>query len=187
MKESEKWKWSRSVVSDSASSWTVAHQAPPSLGFSRQEHWSGLPFPSPMHDSKKWKWSHWVVSDSASLWTVAHQAPPSMGFSRQEYWSGLPFPSPGDIPRSLTLHADALISETSGKQETEYLTLNIFKLKLVIMISAVWNQTLIETDSIFSLSNLYSLCQNKFFKRYNTKICDYARKEKIIYWILFFK
>ena len=26
--------------------WTVAYQAPPSLGFSRQEHWSGLPFPS---------------------------------------------------------------------------------------------------------------------------------------------
>ena len=29
---------------------TAAHQAPPSLGFSRQEHWSGLPFPSPMHE-----------------------------------------------------------------------------------------------------------------------------------------
>ena len=29
-----------------------AHQAPPSLGFSRQEHWSGLPFPSPMHESE---------------------------------------------------------------------------------------------------------------------------------------
>ena len=28
-------------------------QAPPSLGFSRQEHWSGLPFPSPMHESGK--------------------------------------------------------------------------------------------------------------------------------------
>ena len=27
--------------------WTEAHQAPPSMGFSRQEHWSGLPFPSP--------------------------------------------------------------------------------------------------------------------------------------------
>ena len=27
--------------------WTIAHQAPPSLGFSRQEYWSGLPFPSP--------------------------------------------------------------------------------------------------------------------------------------------
>ena len=30
-----------------ATPWTVAHQAPPSLGFSRQEYWSGLPFPSP--------------------------------------------------------------------------------------------------------------------------------------------
>ena len=27
--------------------WTAAHQAPPSMGFSRQEYWSGLPFPSP--------------------------------------------------------------------------------------------------------------------------------------------
>ena len=27
--------------------WTVAHQAPPPMGFSRQEYWSGLPFPSP--------------------------------------------------------------------------------------------------------------------------------------------
>ena len=32
---------------------TTAHQDPPSLGFSRQEHWSGLPFPSPMHESEK--------------------------------------------------------------------------------------------------------------------------------------
>ena len=32
---------------------TAAHQASPSLGFSRQEHWSGLPFPSPMHESEK--------------------------------------------------------------------------------------------------------------------------------------
>ena len=31
---------------------TAAHQAPLSLGFSRQEHWSGLPFPSPMHESE---------------------------------------------------------------------------------------------------------------------------------------
>ena len=32
---------------------TAAHQAPPSLGFSRQQHWSGLPFPSPMYESEK--------------------------------------------------------------------------------------------------------------------------------------
>ena len=30
-----------------AAPWTVAYQAPPSMGFSRQECWSGLPFPSP--------------------------------------------------------------------------------------------------------------------------------------------
>ena len=44
---------------------TAVHQDPPSLGFSRQEYWSGLPFPSPMHESEKWKWSHSVVSDSS--------------------------------------------------------------------------------------------------------------------------
>ena len=43
----------------------AAHQALPSLGFSRQEHWSRLPFPSPMHESEKWKWSRSVVSDSS--------------------------------------------------------------------------------------------------------------------------
>ena len=71
----------------------TAHQAPPSLGFSRQEHWSGLPFPSPMRESEKWKsLSH--VRLLATPWTAAYQAPPSMGFSRQEYWSGVPLPSP---------------------------------------------------------------------------------------------
>ena len=30
-----------------ATPWTVAHQAPPSMGFSKREYWSGLPFPSP--------------------------------------------------------------------------------------------------------------------------------------------
>ena len=43
----------------------AAHQAPPSLGFSRQEHWGVLPFPSPMHESEKWKWSRSVVSNSS--------------------------------------------------------------------------------------------------------------------------
>ena len=48
-----------------ATPWTVAHQASLSMGFSRQEHWSGLPFPSQMHESEKWKWSRSVVSDSS--------------------------------------------------------------------------------------------------------------------------
>ena len=43
----------------------AAHQAPPSLGFSRQEYWNGLPFPSPMRESEKWKWSRSVMSYSS--------------------------------------------------------------------------------------------------------------------------
>ena len=49
---SNAWKWKVKVKSLSrvrllATSWTAAHQAPPSMGFSRQEYWSGLPLPSP--------------------------------------------------------------------------------------------------------------------------------------------
>ena len=52
----------------------AAHHTPPSLGFSRQEHWSGLPFPSPMNESEKWTWSHSVVSYSlATPWTELDQ------------------------------------------------------------------------------------------------------------------
>ena len=47
-----------------ATPWTAAYQASPSMGFSRQEHWRGLPFPSPMHESAKGKWSRSVVSNS---------------------------------------------------------------------------------------------------------------------------
>ena len=41
------WVKSLSHVWLFATPWTVGHQAPPSVGFSRQEYWSGLPFPSP--------------------------------------------------------------------------------------------------------------------------------------------
>ena len=75
-----------------------AHQAPPSLGLSRQEHWSGLPFPSPMQESEKWTWSRSVVPDSLR----AHGLQPTRllrpwGFSRQEDWSGVPLPSPTTV------------------------------------------------------------------------------------------
>ena len=49
---SNAWKWKVKVKSLSrvrlfATPWSTAHQAPPSMGFSRQEYWSGLPLPSP--------------------------------------------------------------------------------------------------------------------------------------------
>ena len=43
-----------SCVQLCATPWTAAYQASPSLGFSRQEHWSGLPVSSPMHESEKY-------------------------------------------------------------------------------------------------------------------------------------
>ena len=50
---SNAWKWKVKVKSLSrvwllATPWTAANQAPPSMGFSRQEYWSGVPFPSPI-------------------------------------------------------------------------------------------------------------------------------------------
>ena len=50
---SNTWKWKVKVKSLShvwllATPWTAAHQAPPSMGFSRQEYWSGVPLPSPL-------------------------------------------------------------------------------------------------------------------------------------------
>ena len=40
---------------------TEAHQAPPSLGFSRQEHWSGVPLPSPTHKTKLYINKNWLL------------------------------------------------------------------------------------------------------------------------------
>ena len=51
---SKAWKWKVKVKSHScvqlfATSWTAAYQASPSMGFSRQEYWSGVPLPSPYY------------------------------------------------------------------------------------------------------------------------------------------
>ena len=53
---SNAWQWKVKVkllsrVQLLATPWTAAHQAPPSMGFSRQEYWSGVPLPSPKWDS----------------------------------------------------------------------------------------------------------------------------------------
>ena len=69
---------------------TAAHQAPPSMGFSRQEHWSGVPSPSP---NTYTKWTNYRVYIIEYITRLKVQE-----FSRQEYWNGLPFPPPGNLP-----------------------------------------------------------------------------------------
>ena len=88
----------------------AAHQAPLFLGLSRQEHWSGLPFPSPMHKSEKWKWSHSVMSDSSQ--PPGLQSTRLMGFARQKYWSGLPLPS---LPEFLAFIVKDFLDGSDGK------------------------------------------------------------------------
>ena len=83
---SNAWKWKVKVKSLShvrllATSWTAAYQAPPSMGFSRQEYWSGVPLPSPisraMHFKLRMKSSlisypnHSWKCTSCLLWHVA--------------------------------------------------------------------------------------------------------------------
>ena len=101
-----------------ATPWTVAYQALQSMGFSRQEYWSGLPFTSPgdLPNPGIESGSPALQTDAlpsepleksllllscfsrvrllATPWTAAYQSPLSMGFSRQDYWSGVPLPSP---------------------------------------------------------------------------------------------
>ena len=62
---SSAWKWKVKVKSLSwvwlfTTPWTAAHQAPPSMGFSRQEYWSGVPLPSPTQEVDQWKYSPFV-------------------------------------------------------------------------------------------------------------------------------
>ena len=82
-----------------ATPWTAAHQAPPSIGFSRQEYWSGVPWYLDL-TAKICIHVHFIscVWFFATPWTAAHQASLFLEFSRQEYWDGLPFPSLGNLP-----------------------------------------------------------------------------------------
>ena len=62
---SNAWKWKVEVKSLSrvwllVTPWTAAHQAPPSMGFARQEYWSGLPLPSPLERILDCKSENWA-------------------------------------------------------------------------------------------------------------------------------
>ena len=133
-------KLKRHFVSDSATPWIVACQAPLSMEFSRPEYWSRLPFPSPgdHHDPGIKPGSPTLQADS--LLSEPPEKPPNMlvahlcptlcdpmefsppdsslhGILQEEYWSGQPFPFLGGLPnagielRSLTLQANSLPSQ----------------------------------------------------------------------------
>ena len=88
-----------SCVQCCATLWTAAEdQAPLSMGFSRQEYWSGLPFPSPpCHSAIAAAAAAKSLQSCLTLCDPIDGSPPGSPISRiprQEHWSGLPFPSP---------------------------------------------------------------------------------------------
>ena len=71
---SNAWKWKVKVKSFSrvrpcVTPWTVAYQAPPSMGLSRQEYWSGVPLPSPQHSASCVK-NAWMLKMGLDLFVI---------------------------------------------------------------------------------------------------------------------
>ena len=125
------WKWKMKVkslshVQLSVTPWTAAYQAPPSLGFSRQEYWSGLPFPSPMYESEKWKWSHWVMSNS--------QWPRGLQPTRLLHPWDFPGKSTG-VGCHCLLHYSLLLSSNSTEDSTLKQQIKTVPLGIIILVS----------------------------------------------------
>ena len=70
--------------------WTVAYQAPLSMGVSRQDYWSGLPFPSPNICTQ-------LCPTLCSPVESTLQGSSARVIFKQEYWSGVPHLTPGNI------------------------------------------------------------------------------------------
>ena len=85
---SSAWKWKVKVKLLSrvlllATPWTAAHQAPPPMGFSRQEYWSGVPLPSfsvvvynlwflwCLSEMASYSWSHQLILDKSLWWLIS--------------------------------------------------------------------------------------------------------------------
>ena len=92
---SNAWKWKVKVKSLScvrllATPWTAAYQSPPSMGFSRQEYWSGVPLPSPQvwftcykihtHEERNW------MAFDCLLGSYSHHSAQPFNLSRKSSW-----------------------------------------------------------------------------------------------------
>ena len=96
-----------------ATPWTATYQAPPSMGFSRQEYWSGVPLPSP-HSALLL-----LLLLLSRFSRVRLCATPSLGFSRQGHWSGLPFPPPHSTLSSVQF-SRSVVSDSLRPHESQH-------------------------------------------------------------------
>ena len=104
------WKWKVKVKSLSrvqlfATPWTAAHQAPLSMGFPRQEHWSGLPLPSPLRHlevPKKVKVKSESCSDTSDFSNPMNYTVDGILQTRILEWVAFPFFRRSSQPRNWT-------------------------------------------------------------------------------------
>ena len=140
----------------------AAHQAPPSLGFSRQEHWSGLPFPSPMHESESQSEVAQSCPTLSDPMDCSLPGSSSMGFSRQEHWSGVPVPWALTNASSSTAPGVSCYTFTSTPQISEscfqYWPLNLGKIISV------------DTSSLRYIRFLNGVCWIHVLNRYERMI-----------------
>ena len=87
-------------MSDCATPETAAHQGSPSLGFSRQEHWSGLPFPSPMHESESEVAQSCPTLCNPMVCSPPGSSVPGIFQARVLEWGAMAFSDPIDWPFS---------------------------------------------------------------------------------------
>ena len=101
--------FSLSCVRLFATPWTVAYQAPPSMGFSRQEHWSGLPLPSPSRNPTHYILTVYNNDGAKSLLILKYRTPPPQnhfiileskyprGYNNAFKMAGIKFPTYPDM------------------------------------------------------------------------------------------
>ena len=144
-----------------------SHQAPPSLGFSRQEHWSGLPFPSPMHESEKWKWSRSVMSNSSDPMDYSPPGPSIHGIfqARVLEWGAIAFSMKGTyLPLTST-------DEVFIDKALVFLIFSSKMLRIFLFLTALdsaegnWN-TIMTSTVIPSSSGLWHRIERYLFKEY---------------------
>ena len=108
---SNAWKWKVKVKSLSrvgllATPWTAAYQAPPSMGFSRQEYWSGMPLPSPKN---RLEGHNKLLSSPYCAWGIVY-----MWRAGKKGWKAKP---KNTSPQGLLAHEDMYWKENKMENE----------------------------------------------------------------------
>ena len=116
---SNAWKWKVKVKSLSrvrlfATPWIAAYQTPPSMGFSRQEHWRGVPLPSPLHICKRPQKEWADIQTAASIFTLLSQGPLWVGKKGQH--SGSLHPTLSRVRDQVNIDFNVVLQKKTGTE-----------------------------------------------------------------------